>query len=72
MDEDERMEDTEPSRALPLLFSEDELLVLELYDKLQQTQLEIAILKAQKQQQSGMLPRIRPRMPPRCEISPGF
>lgn len=55
MDDDERMDEAEDSREPQLPLSEDERRVLELYDKLQQLQLEIAILNAQKSHQSGML-----------------
>lgn len=39
---------TETSKVKPLLLSEDERQVLELYDRLQQLQLEIALITAQK------------------------
>ncbi|KAM0665362.1 hypothetical protein ACQRIT_006224 [Beauveria bassiana] len=52
MDDDEPMEDTEATREPQLPLSEDERQVLELYDKLQQIDLEIAIIKAQKSHQS--------------------
>ncbi|KGQ12726.1 hypothetical protein BBAD15_g1525 [Beauveria bassiana D1-5] len=47
MDDDEPMEDAEATREPQLPLSEDERQVLELYDKLQQIDLEIAIIKAQ-------------------------
>ncbi|TQV99746.1 hypothetical protein V2A60_005186 [Cordyceps javanica] len=53
MDDDERMEDVEAAREPPLPLSEDERQVLELYDRLQQMQLEIAIIKAQKAHQQA-------------------
>ncbi|KAM3449544.1 hypothetical protein MY3296_006858 [Beauveria thailandica] len=52
MDDDEPMEDAEATREPQLLLSEYERQVLELYDKLQQIDLEIAIIKAQKLHQS--------------------
>ncbi|PQK12671.1 hypothetical protein BB8028_0003g12860 [Beauveria bassiana] len=52
MDDDEPMEDAEATREPQLPLSEDERQVLELYDKLQQIDLEIAIIKAQKSHQS--------------------
>lgn len=55
MDDDERMEDVEDAAEPQLPLSEDERLVLELYDKLQQIQLEIAILNAQNAYQSGTM-----------------
>ncbi|OAA77978.1 Centromere protein Cenp-H [Akanthomyces lecanii RCEF 1005] len=53
MDDDERMDDAEDAPEPQLPLSEDERLVLELYDKLQQIQLEIAIVDAQKAYQSA-------------------
>ncbi|KAM3505293.1 hypothetical protein MY11210_008015 [Beauveria gryllotalpidicola] len=52
MDDDEPMEDAEATREPQFPLSEDERQVLELYDKLQQIDLEIAIIKAQKSHQS--------------------
>ncbi|KAM3464728.1 hypothetical protein MY5147_000637 [Beauveria neobassiana] len=73
MDDDEPMEDAEATREPQLPLSEDERQVLELYDKLQQIDLEIAIIKAQKSHQSSMLRRFRSLAPlSMCclEISP--
>lgn len=53
MDDDDRMEDVEAAREPQLPLSEDERRVLELYDKLQQIELEIAILNAQKAYKSS-------------------
>ncbi|KAJ3472210.1 hypothetical protein NLG97_g11188 [Lecanicillium saksenae] len=53
MDDDERMEDAEATREPQLALSEDERQILELYDKLQHVQLEIAIINAHKSQQSA-------------------
>ncbi|OAA48104.1 Centromere protein Cenp-H [Beauveria brongniartii RCEF 3172] len=53
MDDDEPMGDAEATRELQLPLSEDERQVLELYDKLQQIDLEIAIIKSQKSHQSA-------------------
>lgn len=59
MSEDEPMEDTtESSYEQQLPLSADERQVLELYDKLQQIQLEIAILKAQTSYESSMDPSL--------------
>ncbi|KAM3563065.1 hypothetical protein MY1884_001435 [Beauveria asiatica] len=63
MDDDEPMEDAEATREPQLLLSEDERQVLELYDKLQQIDLEISIIKAQKLHESSMLQRSRPLAP---------
>lgn len=59
MDDDERMEDVEDAAEPQLPLSEDERLVLELYDKLQQMQLEIAIVDAQEAYQSGTMSHFR-------------
>ncbi|OAA67573.1 Centromere protein Cenp-H [Cordyceps fumosorosea ARSEF 2679] len=48
MDNDEHMEDVESAGEPPLGLSDDERQVLELYDRLQQMDLEIAIINAQK------------------------
>lgn len=60
MDDDERMEDTEAAPEPQLPLSEDERQVLELYDRLQQIQLEIAIVKAQEAYQSCMMSHFCP------------
>ena len=60
MDDDERMDDAEDAPEPQLPLSEDERLVLELYDKLQQIQLEIAIVDAQKAYQSGTMRHCHP------------
>lgn len=59
MNEDELMEETtESSLEQQLPLSVDERQVLELYDKLQHIQLEIAILRAQRAYESGMDPSL--------------